>query len=196
MKKIIFVIACCLFFAPFSYAKRQAPKEVTPVRIQEIEYRAPHEKMGYVEAWNIKTGGKLWERKIYPVFIYPLMETDVQWIFITDLKAVNDQLIVTNELNKKYALDLKTKKVTRLFEGTEILSPNLVIEQVIRKAKDYSIEQGLYFEGKEFFIDSVNYDWKTKKWNVFFQGKEPAPGNHFSIYIDDKTEKIELMLGK
>ena len=41
----------------------------------------------------------------------PLSETDVQWIFITNLQVHGRQLLVRNEAGKVYKLDLKTGRV-------------------------------------------------------------------------------------
>jgi hypothetical protein len=36
---------------------------------------------------------------------------------------------------------------------------------------------------------------KDKSWSVFFDGRDPAPGNFFSVSIDDQTGKTELSGG-
>ena len=53
-------------------AKRAAPKKVSPVIYNDMKYMAPHSLRNkgfftssiYIEAWNIKTDEKLWEKKM------------------------------------------------------------------------------------------------------------------------------------
>lgn len=40
------------------------------------------------------------------------------------------------------------------------------------------------------------YTRKDKTWWVFFDGRVPMPGNHFSVSIDDQSGKTRLMPGK
>ncbi|MBN1917350.1 MAG: hypothetical protein JW889_05530 [Verrucomicrobia bacterium] len=94
-------------------AARTKPKDVEPVRYEGVEYRAPHSKMGHVEAWDISTGKKLWETRVYSLWIKPWLEADVQWVFITELDVRDGKVWVTNERGKCYALDLKSGKVRR-----------------------------------------------------------------------------------
>jgi hypothetical protein len=44
----------------------------------------------------------------------------------------------------------------------------------------------------------ANYEFtkKNKKWSAFFVGRDPKPGNHFLIWIDDQTEKTEVIPGQ
>ncbi len=100
-------------------AKRSGPKPVAPVVSREVKYVAPNEsgREGRIEARSAKTGEKLWDAVIYTVAIYPKLEEDVQWVFITGLEIVDDALRVTNEKNEVYTLDLKTKKVTKNMKG-------------------------------------------------------------------------------
>jgi len=89
-------------------AKRLPPQEVEPVIYNGVKYTATHEKMGYVEAWDIKTGKKLWEKKVYDVKIDPHMEADVQWVFITNLSIKDGKLIVVNEKGDRYEIDIES----------------------------------------------------------------------------------------
>jgi hypothetical protein len=51
---------------------------------------------------------------IYTVKIDPSLEQDVQWVFITGLAVQDNTLLVTNENNEQYILDLKTRKVEKV----------------------------------------------------------------------------------
>ena len=37
---------------------------------------------------------------------------------------------------------------------------------------------------------------KDKTWSVFFHGKVPMPGNHFLVWVDDRTQKAQFMQGE
>ncbi len=102
----IFVFLGCS--ANMVEAKRLPPPKVEPVIYNGVKYTATHEKMGYVQAWDIKTGKKLWEKKVYDVKIDPYMEADVQWVFITNLSIKDGKLIVVNENGDKYEIDIES----------------------------------------------------------------------------------------
>ncbi|OGF64875.1 MAG: hypothetical protein A2Y62_13190 [Candidatus Fischerbacteria bacterium RBG_13_37_8] len=106
MKKLLLLCALLCLCGVIA-AKRAAPVPVSPVVYKGIEYRAPHERMGYVQAWDIKNNKFLWEKKIYDVPIDPKLEEDVQWIFVTSLEMKNDKLIVTNETNEIFSVELE-----------------------------------------------------------------------------------------
>jgi len=91
-------------------AYRDPPKEVTPVIYDGVEYRTPLEpgRMGWVEAWDTRTGKMLWEHQVYSVFIAPFSEEDVQWVFIKHLAVEDGKLSVVDERNRRYRLDLLT----------------------------------------------------------------------------------------
>jgi len=99
-------------------AKRLPPQEVEPVIYNGIKYTATHEKMGYVEAWDIKTGKKLWEKKVYDVKIDPYMEADVQWVFITNLSIKDGKLIVVNENGNRYEIDIESINTSQTDSNT------------------------------------------------------------------------------
>lgn len=94
-------------------AKRLPPKEVKPVIHNGIKYSATHEKMGYVEAWDIENNEKLWKKKVYAVDIDPRLEADVQWIFITSLIVDDGKLIVVNEAGNRYEIDIENVDVSQ-----------------------------------------------------------------------------------
>jgi hypothetical protein len=78
-----------------------------------VEYRAPldAEHIGYVQAFELPSHRKLWETKVYHVWIIPLLEEDVQWVFISGMQVQDGQLLVRNENGRTYRLDLKTGHV-------------------------------------------------------------------------------------
>ena len=107
----IVVVGMAACMVPSASAKRLAPRGVAPVTVDGIEYRAPVERMGCVEAWDAKTGKMLWWRQIYIVVVDPKLEKDVQDVFIREMKAADGSLTITSERGGEYRLDLKTLEV-------------------------------------------------------------------------------------
>ncbi len=116
--QVVFVgfVALAWLWPATACAKRAPPKPVPPVVHDGVEYRAPLERMGFVEAVDASSGRKLWETRVYSVFINPFMERDVQDVFITTLKVKNGRLLVSNEAGKTFRVDLRTGHV----EGTTL----------------------------------------------------------------------------
>ena len=106
----LLALLCCLVPA---VAKRAAPAVVAPVIAMGLEFSAPHDAMGFVVATGISSGKEMWRVRIYEVRVNPNIEGDVQDVFITSFAVKDGALIVTNERKEKFALDLKTSKVTR-----------------------------------------------------------------------------------
>lgn len=105
-------LAVLSFLWPVSvYAKRNAPAPVPPVVWQGVEYRAPLDidDVGHVQAFELSSGRKLWETKVYHVWIFPLLED--QWVFISGLQMQDGKLLVRNEQGKSYTVDPKTGRV-------------------------------------------------------------------------------------
>jgi outer membrane protein assembly factor BamB len=118
MKRFSMVLCLALVavVASEAWAKRVPPKPVTPLVHQGVKYVVPLDngREGKVVALDEKTGKNLWEVVVYTVKIDPNLEEDVQWVFITTLAGQGDKLLVTNEKNQQYTVDLKTKKVEQV----------------------------------------------------------------------------------
>jgi hypothetical protein len=99
-----------------AWAKRTSPKPVTPVIQNGVKYVAPNlsGRQGVVEARDEKTDKKLWDVVVYSVRLDRNLEEDVQWVFVTRLAVHDNNLVVTNEKNESFAVDLRTKKVQKL----------------------------------------------------------------------------------
>lgn len=103
------------------HAKRSAPAEVKPVVYQGIRYTAPHwvnengKRIagGYVEATDVKTNKKRWRIKVYATQYDSQVEKDVQDVFITSLAIEKDTLVVVNQRNERYEINLKSRNVTK-----------------------------------------------------------------------------------
>lgn len=97
-------------------AKRGPDPKVEPIHHNGVVYTACPQpsKMGLVEAWSEETCEKLWEKRIYHVYMVPLIEQDTQWVFINKMTLVGDVLHITNERGDSFTLDLKTKEVEKV----------------------------------------------------------------------------------
>jgi hypothetical protein len=108
MKRLV-IFLLFLLLPAFGEAKRIAPPTVNPLIYKGVKFVAPASRMGYVEAWDIQSGKKVWEKKVYSVFINPLMEADVQWVFIASLSIENGKLLVVDERGRRYKVSIPRK---------------------------------------------------------------------------------------
>ena len=116
MVKKFSLISSVLLATLLAEAKRGVPVEVLPVTVGNIEYSAPHrnhthKQMGFIEARELKSGGLIWSRQIYAVKYDPDLEGDVQDVFIKSITVEGNTLIITNERNSKYQLNLNSLEV-------------------------------------------------------------------------------------
>jgi outer membrane protein assembly factor BamB len=95
-------------------AKRSAPEPVHPIVVGSIEYSSPGWPIGFIVATDTRTRREIWRKRIYRVKIDPALERDVQDVFITSLALDHGNLLITDERTRRYALELTTRKVTRL----------------------------------------------------------------------------------
>jgi hypothetical protein len=117
MRFFVFFTALCALLLPAETSAKRAPApKIDPVFFAGVEYTAPNDRgtVGYVLAHDANTGEVLWKKTIFRVWICPLLEHDVQWVFIKEMRFKNGQLIVVNERKKTYSLDLKTRIVRRI----------------------------------------------------------------------------------
>jgi outer membrane protein assembly factor BamB len=110
---LIALAAATLLWPASAFAKRRAPSPVPAVVWEGVEYRTPLdvEHMGHVQAFQLSSGKMLWETKVYHVWIMPLVEEDVQWVFISAMRIQDGKLLVRNEIGNSFKLDLKTGRV-------------------------------------------------------------------------------------
>ena len=116
MIKKFLLISSLLLTTLLAEAKRGAPAEVLPLTEGNIEYSAPHrnhthKQMGFIEARDLKSGKLIWSRQIYIVKYDPDLVGDVQDVFIKSITVESNNLIITNERNSKYQLDLDSLEV-------------------------------------------------------------------------------------
>ena len=113
------IVVGLLLGAGLAHAMRMAPAKVKPVTKDGVRYEAPHSMElpknapALVEAWDEKTGKKLWEQVIYRMKPDdPGLEYDGE--YIATLQIDGDHLLITTERRQQYRLDLKTRKVEKL----------------------------------------------------------------------------------
>lgn len=115
---------------PVILKKRGAPHRVDSVQYGTIKFIAPcpnsfhtrnieewesnRGKMGYVQAWDVKTNKKIWEKRIYEVTYDPNMESDVQDVYITSLNIEDDKLVVKNERFDRYEVSIDGNYINHL----------------------------------------------------------------------------------
>lgn len=115
-KMLSLVLPCLLLLSAPAFAKRTPAPVVQPVVYQGVRNEAPNDKgaAGYVEAWDVVSEKRLWKKTVFRKCICPLLEHDVQWVFIKRMWREDGRLILVTERNKTYALDLKTRRVQRI----------------------------------------------------------------------------------
>jgi hypothetical protein len=113
--RLTLVLSIMALLPSLAAAKRAAPPKVEPVIHEGIRYVAPNDdgRRGYVEAWDVETGKKLWDLTIFTNRIDPKLEEDVQLVFIKALSVEGGVLLVTSEHGRRYQVDLKTKAITQ-----------------------------------------------------------------------------------
>lgn len=129
--QILSLAAVACFGSEIAHARRMAPKAVRPVVAAGIRYQAPHfgalhgkdQNGGFVQAWDLRKKTLLWDRMVYRIHYDRMVETDVQDVFITRLRIEGTKLLVTNERNERFEMDLPSGSVralTDLGEGRSV----------------------------------------------------------------------------
>jgi len=130
MRQFISILIFAVVITPaIAHAKRGPKPKVDPVDYQGIRYAASGEgKREYVQASDVKTGKALWDVTVFRNFINPLMEEDVQWVFIKEMFIDNGSLIVVAEDERAYCVDLQTHVVKKLRHIPKNPQPNKTLE--------------------------------------------------------------------
>jgi hypothetical protein len=113
---VVLLLASAVLTPSMALAKRAAAPKVDPVVYEDVRYTAPNNetRRAYVQAWDAKTGKMLWEVTVFRIVIKPTLEEDVQWVFIKKLSVEDGKLIVRDERDRSYSVDLKTRTVRKL----------------------------------------------------------------------------------
>jgi hypothetical protein len=97
-------------------AKRIPAPVIEPIVHTGIRYTVPNDRgtVGYVVAVEAATGKELWRKTIFRKMLNPILEHDVQWVFIKQMRLDGERLLLVSEEDKMYSLDLKTRKVKKV----------------------------------------------------------------------------------
>ena len=115
--RVVALALAGLFMLPLAALAKRKPAPVIPPVVHEgVRYTVPNDKgtVGYVVARDVATGKELWRKTIFRKRIFPLIEHDFQWVFLKNMRREGERLIFTDEREKTYSLDLKTRKVKKL----------------------------------------------------------------------------------
>jgi hypothetical protein len=114
-KSFLFILSMLFSFCTIAQTthKRIAPPIVKPVTYGDLILTAPSGKMGYIVATD-SSGNEEWSVRIYKVHYDVFIEKDVQNTYINDIELRGDNLLIRDEDNRHYILDLKTRNVTSL----------------------------------------------------------------------------------
>jgi hypothetical protein len=79
---------------------------------------------------------------------------------------------------------------------THTTSPHLSETEVMALATARAEKENYKLE--DFTPRKPKFDplQENREWHVLFEGKRPYPGNHFMIFIDDKTSETRLSRGR
>jgi len=123
MIRFLYALVFTVILASQAFAKRLEPVEVKPVHFKGIIYSVPpfilDEKSpqngGFLEARDGKDK-LIWRVQIYKTAYNPLLEQDVQDVFINSLSLdkAHGILMISDEKDRIFTVDIFTKKVTRL----------------------------------------------------------------------------------
>ncbi len=118
MKSYKLMICLVTVLLSYSTEARRAMPAVQRVVHDGIVYTAPHDgsRGGVLVAHNQRTGVKLWEKRVYGVE-FGGGEEDIQWILIKSLSVTNNNLMIVNEAEHAFSMELSTRHVTPLSEG-------------------------------------------------------------------------------
>jgi len=133
MKKLSLILTIisvsALLFSNAIEAKRMFDESLLPENVALVKdgikyipsyhYDPNSGKTVYIEALDIKSGKKLWKEKIYETKYDLTLEHDVQDVFITYLWIKKGKLMIRNELDDFYELNLKNRTVKKRREKTK-----------------------------------------------------------------------------
>ena len=157
MKRVFILFPLLMFaliFPKVCIALRVAPKKVSPITSEGIEFRVDHKYLGCVEAWDVERQKMLWRKKIYYIKYGP-GECDLQDVYITKIEKKGNVLIITNERESIYEMDLNSLKVRDLCIGSEPVYQDefeLITQGNIRFAFELYSKLAAEKENENFFF--------------------------------------------
>ena len=118
MRRLIYLVI--FIVSSFLYASIIPPKPLPPIIIGDIQYSAPHDRIGCIEAESIKTGVTYWWKQIYIVKCDVKLEEDVQLCFIKKITIKDNNLTIENDLDYIYELNLESLTI-KVIQGSYII---------------------------------------------------------------------------
>jgi outer membrane protein assembly factor BamB len=117
---LVGILLLWMFGTICTSAKRVPPKDIPPVVVNGTRYSANGDgKDSYVVATDVPSGNELWRVKVFHTRIeFWRGEEDNQWVFISDLKFAGNSLLVRDEKNRCYSIDMNTKHVKNAHCGS------------------------------------------------------------------------------
>ena len=105
-------LLACVLTSTTLWADREPPDPVDPVEHDGVRYTAILEiEYGGVAAWSVETAQKLWEVEVFRVVFDEKVEGCAQEVYITSLRIEDDALMVTNEREEVFEVDLEKRTV-------------------------------------------------------------------------------------
>src|SRR5260221_5390617 len=117
MRPLLLILLSVIVFVPsVAHAKRKAAPKVEPIIYEAMRYAAPNDdgRRTYLQAWDIKANRMVWEITVFRNLINPLLEEDVQHVYINKMSIREGKLILIAEDDRAYSVDLKMRAVKRL----------------------------------------------------------------------------------
>lgn len=93
---------------PRTSAKRAAPKEVQAILVENISYSTT---MSEIIATDTLSKKSLWKKEIYKIIYDENLERDVQDVYIDSISVKDNLMVIRNENNEFYTLNLETLEV-------------------------------------------------------------------------------------
>jgi hypothetical protein len=112
-----FLLILFLLTPLVAHAKHVAPPEIQSITNNGVRYVVPNDKglRAYVEALDVQTGRKLWAKTIFTHWYIPPFGTEcMRYEYLASMTLVKDELVLTSERGRIYALDIQTKAVRRM----------------------------------------------------------------------------------
>jgi hypothetical protein len=120
MKKlIIFILSIIVLSYPMpSFAKRVHVEYPDTITVNGVVYQPAYSESfffhkAYIVACDPTANKMKWKKKIYSTFLNPLVEHDVQFIMIKKVQYENGILVIENENDVKYFMNLETLDIKK-----------------------------------------------------------------------------------
>jgi hypothetical protein len=122
MRKFLAIAAMLAVLAPsVLQAKRRPTPKVEPLISEGVRYTAPNDDgwRAYVQAWDAKTNKRLWEATVFRNVRNPLMEEDVQHVYLEKMNIKDGKLFIVAEDERAFTVDLKTQTIKKVSSGRD-----------------------------------------------------------------------------